>query len=1264
MNYKKSLLSLVTIMALSGTAVADGSATYVPLTTTTEDASWVLFGVNGFSNGVPSNAVAGPTSFSAGLTELEDTTVTDELATSGLTVGGKDLASLTALAEAGLTALKVGVNITGITYEATEPVRTMYIKVNDTSPNVKFDYKASLEGLTMEIIVNNSTTTVYNVVISQDSTWNNASVATTDVVAATGVDDMTAITSILDTDSTNNPVNPANWDKDVHADTTVASANFYRFDAITQQWKVYKNTNTGIANDFTAFEKGSAYWGRVDVGDVVVTNDADGATNLVLGTSGNTAQSQLPAAYIDDANVSKLSTGWNMLAMDDIKPYVRHAATGLILGAVAEGDILEIYDDTGVYKVTVTMVGDGAGAGTLANQDDATLINTTIESARLLGSIPKSFGVKAFRGAADGTIILISDKKFGVNETGDATDITVTTLTGANPYLDGVQTPIADLSADVTGAAVSTYVSSAYGEYAMLVNVLAQDTTVDDVADGIVAADNIAKFIIGDHVNGDHAAIAISNAADTLADAALQFATDASVNAATIVDVNFDGAVTGDMLLVAGTNPFYIRDAVYTRVFTTDTTAADNTLAFTVQGTNDALIEPALNDAPSAIATEILADATAGAATGVYASANAADNKLVAVTTALSTFDLKDIADGTVDFLTNSTETEDIAKGAIKGVFSIDELAKTPLTQYSWSYTDFYITGGTQPLEADDGVNVNIGGAVDVLVGAPFAADLTNTALRLDYFDRIVTEVNTQIKAAGLHGFASHDYTEAIDDFTGTTLTITGVDMSASYITEVDGANAAEATLIVGAGVDANAGLSSTLGNISGDLVADLKFNAVYTPNYATYGPLYTMRDSGYDVRAMLKATTDMATSDITWDGIDLTRNENEWFKQNEFNLFSVNLDSGYWVYLEPKTADTVNIGAATFTPSYTYYFDNDTDKTTTNIINGGSLKVTVTGLNDTTATAAGTTSNVYAIIAGEEIQMKSNGNDDYTADITKYSSVDFKEQASNISFSIRATNGKGEAAKLTDAVSFDYAKPDAPVVTYDAAIATFTSASADVTKFHLFDSVVPEVTTLRDTNIVTEINATTGVGAYNVCSKFDFGVVNTLRVVAADGTGSFGTANISNATEFAYASLFKNASVITHLQDGATDKSITPVLYDATCTLEATQATGSENNGVSLKTLVDTKSARIAYVTADTLTNVGFDTNLAWTSTYKLPDGTEVVQIQNVEDYANDTLLVEYEGKLYSSTFPATQAMADAGTDARFTLTEITPANTSLAPN
>ena len=52
MNYKRGLFSLVAATLLGSSAVADTSAVYLPLSTASHDASWILFGVNGFSSGV------------------------------------------------------------------------------------------------------------------------------------------------------------------------------------------------------------------------------------------------------------------------------------------------------------------------------------------------------------------------------------------------------------------------------------------------------------------------------------------------------------------------------------------------------------------------------------------------------------------------------------------------------------------------------------------------------------------------------------------------------------------------------------------------------------------------------------------------------------------------------------------------------------------------------------------------------------------------------------------------------------------------------------------------------------------------------------------------------------------------------------------------------------------------------------------------------------------------------------------------------------
>jgi len=1250
MNYKKGLFSLVAATLLSSTAMADTSAVYLPLSNKDHDASWILFGVNGFSSGVPSTRSNGTTSFSSGMTELEDADADDNHATEGLYAGGdttKPLASLQGLKESSLTSVKVGVDIDGIVYEPTEAVRTMYIKVNDTSPNVKFNYKSSLEGLKMEIMINGADDKKYYVTISQDNTYSNAAVASEFTPTVDSSAGLSSISAIFDANATDNPEDAKYWDKTKHLTTidNAASVTFYKFDSKTQQWKIYKNRNSGISNDFTSLEVGSAYWGRVDTKDNPVSNDNDGASALILGKSGFTTQSQLPQAYVDDNNNSKLAEGWNMLAFDDIKPDIRYAATGLILSGIAADDNITVKDASGVYSVDFVF---SSGAG---DYSDAERFNKIIESKRLRGIIPEYFYIKAFQGSAAGTMILVSNEKFTVVGNNDGA-IDVTTLTGADPY--DVNASRVDINSDLdaNGPAVSVY-----GEYALMLKPLVGATSID----GNATNGGFSKIIIGDPVNSDHSALAITTSGNSdLATAETQIESDSLSPTATQVDTNFDG--TADMLIVAASKPFYVRDATYTRVF--DYTASSDTGTITVDGSAKAEVSIAANATAQTVADDI---------NNTFSTTNvrAVDDgsKIIAATTELSTFDIRDAESATIDYLRNSDPTSDFARGAIKGVYSLSTLAKKPVVPYYWEFSGFT----TSPDNNADGVDVNVTGtAVAVQIDGITQITLdngdSNTTGRKKFLDDVVAELNKEIVSLDKHGYAAHNYTEEADNFSSAKITVVGIDMNDTqqYIVDRNESGSGDVTGMFPAATavvsNPNNDTNGTLGTLSGDLVANLKFNAVYTPNYANYGPLYTMRDSGYDVKAMIKATTNMVDGSIAWDSIDLTRDEDDWFIQNEFNLFNVNMYSGYWVYLTPKAEKTITISNATYTPTYSYYFDLDTDKTTTNNIIGGQLKVTVTGLSDTTSNEYGNTSNVYAIVGGEEIQMKRNSSTVYSVDITKYSSIDFKEMSSNIAFTIRATDGKGSYAKLDDAISFDYAKPAKPSVTFpNAATATFTSTSTDVAKMYVFKDYIPEISTDRTNAIIETIEAAGGTGTSAICSKFDFGVVNTLKVVAVDGTGNFGTANVSNAYEFKYASLFKGASVITDATGGDDIKSTLPTIYTTDCTLAATQPSGSENNGVSIKSLESGYSARIAYIGKD----VAFDENAPWDSKYEITDGAgAIVQLQNVEEYAGQTFLLEYDGSLYRGTFPATSAAADASIDDPIDLTEIYPVNTSLAGN
>ena len=1272
MNYKKSLLSLVTVMALSNTVSADTDAIYVPLTNADNDSSWVLFGVNGFSDGVGSG-ISTPTAFTAGYIELVDDPGNDAQATEGLPVGANNLASLQGI---GLTKVQIGVDIAGLTFEATEPVRSMYVRVGGSTQNVKFNYKASLEGKNMEIFINGVTTKKYKVTIDQLSTYANATTAVLDTGAAGGGGaDLVSIANTLDYNFSN-PVNPSTYDFDTDhqtaADVSAQTAAIYHFDSISQQWKVWNKNNVAAnANDFTDFSKGDAYWGRVDIGDSIsnLLNDNDGSSGLVLGTSGNTGVEPDETVY-----AGKLTTGWNMLAFDSLKPYIRRAATGLVVNIDNNGTF-KIIDDTGVTSHYVDINGT-----TLA--DSAKQINSSIEAARLLNTISDSFTIKAFPGSVANSMIFISDKKFTLldaNTTDDNESMDVlgsaVTLTGANPYQNGLVASVSDIN-------YTMETTSAYGEYGMILDLLTSDLAgtvtaaeLDSLANG--SGKNVSARIVFGDVNNDNKAVILAND-ETVADVNASFATaKAAIEAddifnggttggtgkALAIDTNFDG--TADKVIVASTIPFYVRDSTFTRVFTLDTSAAAGSDTFEVYNSPAATIDPIFDANGTDIALQINAQADAGAGTKVYAAEGSTNKTLVVVTTTNDNFYLNDAMSNTVDFfdVPSGGDSSNVAKGAIKGAYSIDSVSKLSVTQHSWSTTSF-----TVPDEASDELNITINGDANtsIVASAALIADGTDKTARLAYFDNIVTKINSKIAALSpvVHGSATHNYEVDTDNFTGAFVNVSGLGITSfEILLSNDDSGLTPAPT---AATDANA---LTAGNIndfsdyataSGDLASDVKFNAIYTPNYANFGPLYTMRKAGYDVVAMLRASTDMNASSITWDSIDLTRDENDWFINNEFNLFSINGKSGYWAYLTPKSGDSVTINSVSFnTPTYAYRFDNDADKTTANLIIGGQLTADISGLN-------GTTSNVYASVGGTEVQLRKSSGDIYTADVTHFAVDSFDESTGPISITVRATNGKGEAVVTTalQELDFDYAKPAVPTVAIVGATSAIISGDADnTTKLYVFKDYIPEnsatrVAALADSTKASELTAIAGSGTVNMCANGTFGNVDTFRAVAADGVGTMNNANLSNQLDFKYATTLKGADVLTHTNDNTTDKTQVGVRYNSTCTLDATQPTA--NSGVSAKALVDNATVRLAYAP---IANVNFTTNLAWTSVYQVGT-TRTIQVQNVEAYAGKTFFVEdSDGTLYYSTFPSNQAAADLTVTTPTTLTAAGASNSSLVP-
>ena len=1286
MNYKKSILSLVTIMALSGTAAADGLATYLPLTTPTNDGSWILFGVNGFSDGTASTRAAVAAGFSADFVEVEDTVTTDALATWGISAAGAaQPATDNMLAVQGIDDINLGVLKVAVkneqSFELLEPVRSMYIKLNTASPNVKIDYKASLEGQTLELMYG-GVTTLYAVTISQDNTYSNPAEAKLSVPVASTVAKLSNITDVIDYNFADNPLDARYFAKDTHQQTaddlSVASSTFYHFDSLSQQWKVWNTNFSGVANDFTEFSAGDAYWGRVDTDDNPVDNDGGAATTLgsglVLGTSGLSAHDTTAYRY-DDNTTSKLVEGWNMVALDEVAPYIRRASTGLLVTRKALlGDII-ITDSTGVNSITITMADAAVTAAGTAN--DANAINLAIESAKLRRELPRSFNIKAFSAhtvAAPGRLALISDAKFTIQDEITVDSIgAVTTLTGANPYSErGVQEAIADLD-DITTAgstAGEKSATSAYGEYALILDLMTNDLRAGGV--GTVAADldgeasttgtsYSAKMIFGTKTK-DYGAIALGSLAESEASVITSLTAKDIIEAHVLFDpaagdANEYGKMTAidslndntvDKVIVASTVPFYVKDGTYTRVFEYKTGSMAAGVTLKISGENEVDITPVGTDDATTTAALITlqGDTVTTGKTSVYADDVDTNTKIVAVSTNLSTFDLKDSESGTDQFLTPSTTSADLAKGAIAGVYALDTIAKMPLVQHTYSYDTWIDTANV-----GDGVTVDFSaigtggtGAASTPITSAVAGVMTN-AQRLTFLDAVVAEINKQLTEEDVHGFAYHDFTVADDNFATAQVYITGMQVNIEGLAPLI---VADTSFVANGDTATNPG---TVGATWSGITSDLTANAVYTPDYAIRGPLYTMRDAEYDVRAILKATTDVTGtlgSNIGWDSIDLTRDESDWFKNNEFNMFSTNLNSGYWVYLQDKTVDSVTISNPNFIATYTYYFDNkDTnDKYLThNIINGGQFTVDIDGFD-------GEISNAYVSLNGVEVQLKQNGiSTEYTANFTKYDVSTLTEGGSGpLSMTIRATDGKGEDTLTYDAYAFDYTAPTLSTpTTPNTNTVAFSSDDNTTAAYHVFKEYIPELETSRadsdeDVNrLVGSYTASAGLATTNVCEGLTFGSVDNLRVVAADagsaGTGAIGSSNLSNAEQFTYATMLKDAVVLSDA-GGDTTKSIIGLRYNDTCVVDATQQVdAADNTGISLKTIAAGQTSRLSYEEID---GVASSLSGAWLSAYSI-GGVEVVQIQNLEEYAGKPFFFEYGGKMYISAFPSTEADAIA---------------------
>ena len=1373
-NYKKSFMSVAAAIAISSTALTAG---YLPLTDGTNDNRWVLFGVTGFKTNGASATVAGAFSINTSLANtITDSWDADGLYTSGMTVGTNDFARLDAM----VSGLSVEVRVdtsspVQVVWDETDPLRTIYVDGNDDGViDFSFTYKASLEGRTLQYQLSSSSS-VYTMVIAYENTYSNPVVGdpVVDGNSSSG-SEISSIEDTVDYDFAGNPVTIAEYDKDTYQTIqTNERLRLYSYDAQNEQWNIYDANNTADANDFDAFTKGKAYWGKIDADGDDTTTDADTQeAGFVLGSS---------TLSTSDYTSAGLTSGWNLMAFDSAQPDIRYASSGLLVTFVAAADSFTLEDFSGNHSVTVSVV------GTDNSLSIAKKINSAIDQAKILGTIPRTFDLKAFPTDTTLQLALVSNKKFTIKDTNDAVIGAATTLTGNLPRIPTtkVDATIAE-AADVDAIGVM----SKYGEYSMLIDPLHQAHSVDAASN--LAAGSSVQIIGAQETGATDASVVLSikDIGTDLNDTQANLATHADLTGdfGNVVEIDSDINGTADLLLLSSVAPFYVRDYTFSRVYAYSGTAtgADSTLVV---------------KSPT-IANKVV-DTTDANATRA---ANLIDGPLMGVgtpsddlTKMVFTMKAQDSSEFTIaetlgDNLKASATTSDMAKGAVKGIYSITNIASVAVVNnIDINITEVPDRNDTVQFTFDTVLQTGIVGTLmNPNEDGSLESNESNAADNLSLLDAYVAQINADFLENNITATASHNladvdtgtaagdlnaslitisattvdtttvsgsdiinvttavvndvvennetfsitFTAGADDTNTTTVDFDGIalDLNASsaandlnstanivasfvdlYDTNGSGnfniTNDANTTLTFTqkvaalwtdtvftdfqfanastpvAGTDANVTVQGSAASVAeanitavadlgyigslgdGDLTEDLKFNAVYTPNYVMDGPLYTMRENDMTLKALVTGTMSLSDGIVTWDSIDLTRPPSEWLASQDYNLFSIDSTSGYWAYLEEDaTVSDLEITLINFEKNYTHNFDTQvatTDVPNTYNFYSGQVLVVVSGVGSTEEQKS---ARVMATVDGKEIELiRDNGSSDtFVGQISTYEAIDFSRNE-NPDISITVTDGIGNkisktlAQLVTDGVTnssgetpeFDNLKPAAPTMaTTNGLDLNVTASDTDSVSIYLFENAVPENYVDGDELFSMTDSDTNWDGSTlrNICQVMTAVTpsdsAGSLVAISMDGDGELGdggasNGNASNQTIIAYMPILKatatDARMYATNSKGSGVKTITSggSEYDTACTVAAEH----NSTGVALSAITDDTDAKIAYDLIASEDN--------WVSvpvTTYLSDGTNIVEITYDPSYIGSSAFVMINGKTYTHTLLSAAAIFAAG--------------------
>ncbi|MCD6259261.1 MAG: hypothetical protein J7J31_06610 [Helicobacteraceae bacterium] len=1187
-SYKKSFLSVAAAIAMSASVA---HADYLPLANANIDNEWMLFGASGF---LTDGAVAGEAGVfsitTSAANAITDAYTGDELfETSGLTVGAGDLGTLKALNSAN-TPIEIRVDTTGASFNETEPTRTIYVDTDgDGIGDFAFTYKAQLEGERLEYSVNGGD--VYYVTVNYANTYDNPIEGTlilgSDPVAGVNLDDLVDLGdgTLVDYNMTNNPINYLNFVAATHGDAAQAneSLRLYSYDAGNGGlWNLFDDRYANSANDFLTLDKGRGYWGKMAL-------DVNRTAGLVLGSS------TIAAA---DYQALNLTEGWNLLAFNKANnSELRHANTGLIFSynSAAGGGSLTIVDASGNQNVSVTLAGGETHA------EAARAINFAIAQAKAHGTIPKTFDLKAFYITDEGAgvpnlLAMISNKKFSVYDDIGGNDVLsfAHTLVGAGTMNPDTGTVNA-VAYNVGTKAAQAGVSSIYGEYGLVIEPL----PVDPAGANLV---NEAKINVKSQL--ESVAGGTDSTFDILTDlATASTAIDAGVGASGVrgysMDVDQNG--THDHILMVSSEPFYLRDQTFARVFAYNDSGTAGTITITGAGGQDVA---SINIGTGSDA-DTEAQAIDGAAGSIQADDDGSGNIIIRSTDAAgSEFAVYHTGGG--DNLAVSSSTSDLAKGSVADVYSLGSLAQKAITNI--------LSLDASAIFALSDVNATL------TYTTINDTNLTGTLTATSDIATLQTQIESDLSTLNLGGTVDNN---------GTHISILSSEIIALY-TDVNATGTYEVNATATLG-----GISSS--GLSGDLASDLKYNAVYTPNYVMDGPLYTMRDAGFDLKALVTGTMPMdGVSTMQWDSIDLTRVPSEWFTSQDYNLFKTDEQAGYWAYLEENASpNPLSIGNISLSPlDYVHYYDG---ATTTNAFSTN-IKVSVSGIDETrdpdTLNGGSKSARVTATIGGKKTELTRESQNLYSGKINFYE-VEGVNANTAFSIVIDAADGLGNKISTTTSV-IDNQKPTAPTASFDGSSITISSTTTDVARYYVFDTAIPEVYSANDELLYLDNEPDGEVIGSGICGA-DVTIssaAGSLKVVAVDnadgtGTGEIYKGNVSNSTSIPYMAIAKDRIVLSDINNNENDASVGGTPYSTTCT--AGTAVTTNDYAMQLTSMTNTKTAKVAFPVMAS----GVDLTGTPITVYVRNNANDAVaKITYAPAYVGEEVFVMLNGAVYGYTF------------------------------